>query len=127
MKTTAIILLLAAFPTVVAAEGLRFAKGRLDEGPVTVLELSTQQQLQVRTKRVVVLTDEQKRVLQKEANVAPSLLSVYSTKAAVAGIDSCFEYNLSVWFEPTRIEVPHRFLVTDEKAAAKADEFDDID
>lgn len=109
------------------ADGLRFVNGRLDEGPVTVLKLSPDQLLQVRTKRVVVLTEKQQGALRKQAGVGPTVLSVYSTKAAAAGIDSCFEYNMAVWFDAGSIEVPHRLLVSDDQAAAKAEDFDSID
>lgn len=127
-RLPAILTAVVALSTSVAiADGLRFENGRLNEGVVTVLDLSEAQLLQVRTKRTVVLTDSQKRVLRKAAGISPTVLTVYSTKMAAAGIDSCFEYNVALWFEPTRIEVPHRFLVSDEDAVKKADDFDSIE
>lgn len=121
-----IALFLIAMPTVALTEGIRFVNGRLDAGAVTVLELTDDQLVQVRTKRVVILTAAQKAQLAK-AKVGPSVLTVYSKKQASNGIDSCFEYNMALWFEPRRIEVPHMFLVSDEQAAAKAEDIENID
>ena len=51
-----VLLLSLLTPSVSWSEGLRFVNGRLDAGPVTVLDLNESQLLQVRTKRIVVLT-----------------------------------------------------------------------
>ena len=54
------------------------------------------------------------------------MVSVYS--AQDAGMDcTCFDYNIAIWCQPERIEVPHRFAMSDEEAEAKADEIDSIE
>jgi hypothetical protein len=90
---------------------------------VTVLSLTPQQIVTIKTKRVVLLTAEQKATLGRAAGKAPTVLSIHSL--AVAGRDcTCGEYNFAIWFKPGLIEVPHRFLETDEEAARIADEWE---
>jgi hypothetical protein len=127
MRTTAGVIVLA---TVVAGlgasgaafgDGMSFKDGRYADGPVTVLTLSNEQLVTVKTKRVVVLTKSQRDLLTSNTGLAPSVLQVYSVRAA--GQDcTCFDYNVSIWFAPRQIEVPHHFLVSDTEAERKADE-----
>jgi ABC-type Fe3+-hydroxamate transport system substrate-binding protein len=107
-------------------DGFQMKDGRYASGPVTVLDLTPEQVATVKTKRIVLLTPEQKAALMREIGKAPSVLSVYSLK--VAGKDcSDFDYNIAIWFQPTRIEVPHAFVMSDADAERKADEFDSIE
>lgn len=108
-----------------AADNIPFENGRLAAGPVTVLAITSEQVLTIRTNRVAVLTRKQKAKLRKEAGIAPSVLEVHTIKGAELGIHGCFAYNFAVWFAPDRIEVPHEYLLSDEDAAKKADEMDD--
>ncbi len=109
------------------ADNLKFKNGRLDEGPVTILSVTPDQVITIRTKRVAVLTAKQRAVLQKEAGKVPAVLEVYTVKGAEVGIHGCFAYNVAVWFVPDKIEVPHRYLLTDAEAAARADELDEME
>jgi hypothetical protein len=120
-------LLLALAPHLDAlADGFRMKDGRYAGGPVTVLELTRDQRVTVETKRIVVLTEKQKRILRRDAGVAPSVLQVYSLRTA--GKDcTCFDFNISIWFEPERIEVPHRYLAGDAEAAERMDEVESIE
>ncbi len=68
-------------------------------------------------------TASQKKSLQRSAQKAPTVLSIHSLK--VAGKDcTCGEFNIAIWFKPTQIEVPHRYLLTDDEAAQANDEAD---
>lgn len=107
------------------ADNIMVVKGRLDVKKVTVLTLTEGQLFTVKTKRVVILTKEQQGILKKEANVAPTVLSIFSLKRAENGIHPCFEYNFALWFAPNKIEVPHMFLVSDKEAIKLADELDE--
>ena len=109
------------------ADGLILENGHLNAGPYITLKLNQQQLLTVKTKRIVVLTAAQKKILMAKANVAPTVLTVYSKEAAKTGIDVCFEYNLALWVDERTIEVPMKYLVSDSKAIEKANEFDAID
>ncbi len=111
---------------VARGDGFQMKDGRYASGPVTVLRLSAEQVLTVKTKRVVVLTAGQKAALKRDTGKAPTVLSVYSLKTA--GKDCTdFDYNIAIWYNPTRIEVPHAFVMSDREAEAKADEFDSIE
>jgi len=111
--TLAAVLLL---PAGTFADGYRMKDGRYASGPVTVLPLTAEQALTARTARVVVLNADQKQLLQREAQVAPTVLHIHSL--AVAGKDcTCGQYNYAIWFRPDRIEVPHGPLISDEEAA----------
>ena len=109
----------------VFADNIMIKNGRLDIEKVTVLTLTDEQLLTVKTKRVVFLSKAQQTILKKEANVAPTVLSIISLKRAKNGIHPCFEYNFAFWFAPNRIEVPHMFLVSDREAIRRADELDE--
>jgi len=103
-------------PALGQADGYKMKDGRYASGPVTVLALSSEQALTARTARMVVLNPEQKRRLQRESRVAPTVLYIHSL--AVAGKDcTCGEYNYAIWFQPDQIEVPHGALISDEQAA----------
>jgi hypothetical protein len=108
------------------ADGFQMKNGRYASGPVTVLRLTPGQVITIKTKRVVVLTTEQKAALKRDTGKAPTVLSVYSLK--VAGKDCTdFDYNIAIWYEPTRIEVPHAFVMSDREAEKKADEFEYVE
>ena len=124
--------LLAATATVMLAGGPAFADGfqmkdgRYASGPVTILRLTPDQVLTIKTKRIVVLTPSQKAALKRDTGKAPTVLSVYSLKTA--GKDCTdFDYNIAIWYQPTRVEVPHAFVMSDREAEAKADEFESIE
>jgi len=120
-----LVLLLGA---IAQADNLKAKDGRLDAGPSTILVLCERQITTAKTKRVVLLTDEQKTILQREASIAPSVLSLYSLNFATSwGIHSCLEYNIALWFSLRQIEVPHRFLVADDEAEKRAGELEGID
>lgn len=58
--------------------------------------------------------------------MAPSVLQAYSLKTA--GKDcTCFDFNISIWFEPARVEVPHRFLMSDADAERRMNEVEAIE
>jgi len=107
------------------ADNIIVVNGRLDIKKVTVLTLTEGQLFTAKTKRVVFLTKEQQGILKKEANVAPTVLSIFSLKRAKNGIHPCFEYNFALWFAPNKIEVPHMFLVSDKEAIKLANELDE--
>ena len=109
------------------ADGLVLESGHLNAGPYITLQLSKDQILTVKTKRVVVLDSFQKTLLSTKAHVAPTVLTVYSMKAAKNGIDICYEYNLALWVSEDTVEVPIKYLVSDEVAIKKADQYDSID
>ncbi len=114
------VLALSAFTLPAVADGYQMKDGRYASGPVTVIDLTPDQVLSTKTKRVVVLSSSQKALLLKEAGVAPSVLSIHSLN--VAGKDcTCGEYNLAIWFSPEKIEVPHRYLVDDAEAEKAAE------
>jgi hypothetical protein len=115
-----------ALPTLPTVQPTRLLNDRLDEGKITVLQLDDLQLLTARTKRMIVLSADQRALLLKEASVAPTVLELFTTKALSSGIDGCFLYNFAHWYSPHSIEVPHRFLVSDDEAAEKADDFEDI-
>jgi hypothetical protein len=120
------LLIVLVLPTVAQADGFQMKDGRYASGPVTVLALTADQVLTVKTKRVLILTEEQKGLLRRDTGVAPSVLYAYSLKTA--GRDcTCFDFNISIWFEPMRVEVPHRFLLSDADAERKMDEIESIE
>ena len=129
MKRKIMVTILVLFQVMCAltffADNIMIKNGRLDIEKVTVLTLTDEQLLTVETKRVVFLSKAQQTILKKEANVAPTVLSIISLKRAKNGIHPCFEYNFAFWFAPNRIEVPHMFLVSDREAIRRADELDE--
>jgi hypothetical protein len=129
MKIKGLIAMLVLFQLIYAAtilaDNLMVVNGRLVIEKVTVLTLTEWQLFTAKTKRVVFLTKAQQAVLKKEANVAPTALSIFSLKRAKNGIHPCFEYNFALWFAPNKIEVPHMFLVSDKEAIKLADELDE--
>lgn len=108
------------------ADAFQMKEGRYASGPVTVLDLTPQQIITVKTKRVLVLTNEQKALLTRDAGVAPSVLQTYSLKTA-GKYCTCFDFNISIWFAATRVEVPHEFLVSDADAERKMNEVESIE
>lgn len=129
MKIKGLIAMLVLFQMLYAAsafaDNIIVVNGRLDIKKVTVLTLTEGQLFTAKTKRVVFLTKEQQGILKKEANVAPTVLSIFSLKRAKNGIHPCFEYNFALWFAPNKIEVPHMFLVSDKEAIKLANELDE--
>ncbi len=129
MKIKGLILLLMIFGMICAAtvfaDNIMVVKGRLYIKKVTVLTLTEGQLFTAKTKRVVFLTKAQQGILKKEANIAPTVLSIFSLKRAKNGIHPCFEYNFALWFAPNKIEVPHMFLVSDKEAIKVADQLDE--
>ena len=123
-RTTLLTLALLALASPPAlSDAYRMEGDRYADGPVTVLTLSDEQLVTVRTKRFLVLTDEQKHELFVETGVAPTALQVHSLR--IAGKDcTCFEYNIAIWFEERRVEAPHAYLVSDEEAARRMDHLD---
>lgn len=129
MKRSSVHFLLAIFLLAVSApaDNLQVKNGRLDGVEVTVLTLTDEQLLTVRTKRVFVLTRQQRDSLTQAAGVAPTVLSVYSLRqVSDQGIHACGEFNFGLWFSERNVEVPHLFLVTDEKAAEMADALEEL-
>ena len=128
MKIKGLIVMLVLFQMLYAAtvfaDNIMVVNGRLDIKKVTVLTLTERQLFTAKTKRVVFLTKAQQGILKNEANVAPTVLSIFSLKRAKNGIHPCFEYNFALWFAPNKIEVPHMFLVSDKEAIKLADELD---
>jgi hypothetical protein len=72
------------------------------------------------------LTAEHKKALKRASGKSPTVLSVYSLKTAGTNC-TCFGYNIAIWFHPLRIEVPHKFVMSDQEAEAGADQFESID
>jgi len=105
-------------------DAMPIVAGRYSGGSATLLTLTTQQVLTARTKRVVVLTQAQQRRLVREAHVAPTVLDI--SLPAVAALDCTdFTFNVGLLIAPTEIEVPHRYLVSDNEAARRTKEFED--
>lgn len=129
MKIKGLIAILGLFQLIYAvtilADNIMVVNGRLDIKKVTVLTLTEGQLFTAKTKRVVFLTKAQQGILKKEANIAPTVLSIFSLKRAKNGIHPCFEYNFALWFAPNKIEVPHMFLVSDKEAIKVADQLDE--
>lgn len=118
------IAMLAALEFMAAAafgDGMTIKDGRYADGPVTVLDLTDDQLVTVKTKRVVVLTKSQKERLAKDTGVAPSVLQVYSLRTATQDC-TCGDYNTAIWFAARKIEVLHSFLVSDAEAERMADD-----
>jgi ABC-type Fe3+-hydroxamate transport system substrate-binding protein len=106
-------------------DSFKMKDGRYASGPVTVLDLTPQQVVTAKTKRIVVLSPQQKALVKRDTGKGPTVLSLYSLK--VAGLDCTdFDYNIAIWFQPTRVEVPHAFVMSDAEAEAKADEFEAV-
>ena len=86
MKRKIMVTILVLFQVMCAltvfADNIMIKNGRLDIEKVTVLTLTDEQLLTVKTKRVVFLSKAQQTILKKEANVAPTVLSIISLKRA---------------------------------------------
>ncbi|HQO20303.1 MAG TPA: hypothetical protein PK747_05340 [Acidobacteriota bacterium] len=127
MKKYFILMILLVFTSITnLGDNVSFKNGRLDEGKVTILAIEKEQYIQIQTKRVMVLTEKQKEMLIKEAGIAPSVIEVFTKKVAERGIHGCGTFNIGVWFEKDKVEIPHRYLVADDKAIKMADEYDEM-
>jgi hypothetical protein len=124
-KGSTIFLLIICFAIITLADDLSFKNGRLNEGKVSILNIEKQQLITIKTKRVMVLSAAQKAVKKKETGVSPSVLEVYTVKGAEIGIHGCFAYNVAVWFNDKQVEVPHKYLISDQEAEKKANEFEE--
>ena len=119
-----LLLVLFVAPRPVRGDAMPIVPGRYSGGKATLLTLTAQQALTARTKRVVVLTPSQQRRLLREAHVAPTVLDV--SLPAVAALDCTdFTFNVGLLIAPTEIEVPHRYLVSDDEAARRTKDFED--
>ena len=126
MIRTIVAILLGSIAVIALADNLSFKNGRLQEGKVSILKIEKSQFLTIKTKRVMVLSPSQKTILKREAGLAPSVLEVYTIKGAEIGIHGCFAFNVAVWFSETQVEVPHKYLVSDEDAEKKSNEYDEM-
>lgn len=125
-KAIFVVLLVLVLPAQTWADGFKMKNGRYASGPVTVLDLTAEQLLTVRTMRVMVLTGAQKARLRAATGVAPGVLQVYSLKRAGTAC-TCFDFNISIWFAPERVEVPHQFLLSDADAEQYMDDLESSD
>ena len=107
------------------ADGMPIKNGRF-EGKVSIFELTQAQREELKTKRNIELTTDQKRVLQEEAGVAPSVLYIYFTKDGENEC-TCCAWNRGLMFNDSQIEVPHSYLVSDAEAKRLQKELEGID
>ena len=110
----------------VLADGMPIKDGRFVGGPTTVLTLTQSQIVALKATRVIKVTPAQKARLVRDAGVAASELEVYDTRRHENDC-TCHAWNRALRFSETQIEVPHPYLVSDEDAARRQKEVDDID
>jgi hypothetical protein len=116
----------ASFAVDVLADGMPIKDGRFVGGPTTVLKLTQAQIVALKTTRMIKVTPAQKARLVRDAGVAASELEVYDTRRHENDC-TCHAWNRALRFSETQIEVPHPYLVSDEDAARRQKEVDDID
>ena len=118
-------ILTVVFIDVSHADGPPMKNGRFSGGPVTVLELTEGQIASLSKDRTLALTKEQIVLVKNEFGLSPSHLEVWNTKDGEVDC-TCFAWNLAFRFEELRVEVPHRYLVSDKEAIRRQAEVDAI-
>ena len=107
------------------ADGFQLENGRYSGGPVVTLILTETQQDALVGDRRLQLTAEQKGQLEAEAGSGPSKVLVYDARRDENDC-TCHAWNVAFRFSDEGIDVPHQYLVSDEEAARRQAELEEM-
>ena len=113
-----------AFPLAGHADGIPIKDGRYSGGPLILIELTESQRELIKTKYspffAFPLTDDQKDTIRKESSVSPPPSQLMLVKVEdTAGECTCGAANLGLLIDSNRIEIPVKYLYTDEEAVKR--------
>ena len=112
------------FPHASNADGIPIKDGRYSGGPSIVIELSESQRELIKAKYspffAFPITDDQKETILKQSSVSPPPSKLMLVKIAdTAGECTCGAANLGLLIDSNRIEIPIKYIYTDEEAVKR--------